>query len=140
MRSSFPAFHQLPQERKFCWWNPESRKICLWNPDSWALESAIQLRESGNPLRIAVQNPSSTDKDWNPVPRIWNPRRGIQNPRLSLIDLHGTRTSSNCFKRYPEVNFTWVIFYAIFTSVKRSQCYQVNTLPFPMSTDLSSWA
>ena len=46
----------------------------------WSLESRIQLKESGIPLTIAIQNPSSTDKDWNSVPRIHNPRRGIQNP------------------------------------------------------------
>ena len=40
--------------------NPE--KFCLWNPESWALESGIQLRESGIPLTIEIQNPSSTDK------------------------------------------------------------------------------
>ena len=37
-------------------------------PESWALESGIQLKESGIPLMIVVQNPSSKDKDWNPVP------------------------------------------------------------------------
>ena len=34
-------------------------------------------------LMIAIRNPNSTDKDWNPVPGIRNPRRAIQNPRLS---------------------------------------------------------
>ena len=48
-------------------------KICMWNPESWALESGIQLKESGIPLAIGIQNPSSTEKDWNPVPRIRNP-------------------------------------------------------------------
>ena len=32
---------------------------------------------------IRIQNSRSTDKAWNPVPRIQNPRRGIQNPRMS---------------------------------------------------------
>ena len=36
------------------------RKSCLWNPDTWALESRMQLMESG------IKNPSSTDKNWNP--------------------------------------------------------------------------
>ena len=44
--------------------------------------------ESGIPLTIGIQNPSSTDKDWNTVPGIWNPQRGIQNPSLSWIPLH----------------------------------------------------
>ena len=68
--------------------NPETRKICLWNPESRVLESGTQLMESGIPLTIGIQNPSSTDKDWNPVPGIWNPQRGIQNPSLSWIPLH----------------------------------------------------
>ena len=63
--------------------------FCLWNPESWALESGIQLKESGIPLTIGIQNPSSTDKDWNPVPSIRNPRCGIQNSSLSWILLHG---------------------------------------------------
>ena len=52
-------------------------KICLWNPESWTLESGIQL---GILLRIGIQNPSSTDKDWNQV-------TGIQNSRLSWLAL-----------------------------------------------------
>ena len=35
---------------------------------SWALESGIYLKESGIPLTIEIRNPSSKDKDWNPVP------------------------------------------------------------------------
>ena len=34
----------------------------MWNPESWALESGIQHKESGIPLTIVIQNPSSTDK------------------------------------------------------------------------------
>ena len=55
------------------------------NLESWVLESGIQLKESGIPLTIGIQNPSSTDKYWNPVPGIRNPWRGIQNPGLSWI-------------------------------------------------------
>ena len=40
---------------------------------------------------IGIQNPSSTDKDWNPVPGIRNPQRGIQNSRLSRIPLNGAK-------------------------------------------------
>ena len=61
--------------------DPESGKILL-------MESGIQLKESGIPLTIVIQNPSSTEKYWNPVPGIQNPQRGIQNPRLSEIPLH----------------------------------------------------
>ena len=60
---------------------PESGKILL-------MESGIQVKESGIPLTIVIQNPSSTDKYWNPVPRIRNPQCEIRNPRLSWIPLH----------------------------------------------------
>ena len=64
-------------------------KFCLRNPESLALESGIQRKESGIPLQtIGIRNPSSTEKDRNPVPEIQNPLRGIQNPRLSQIPLH----------------------------------------------------
>ena len=43
----------------------------LWNPE---------YSSSGITLTIGIQNPSSTDKDWNSVPRIRNPWRGIQRP------------------------------------------------------------
>ena len=79
----------------FCWWNPESRKILLIEAESWALESRIQLKVSGIPFTIGIQNPSSTDKDWNPVPGIRNPLHGIQNPRLSWIPWWGEFRSSS---------------------------------------------
>ena len=31
----------------------------------WNLESGLQLQESGSALTIGIQNPTSTDKDWN---------------------------------------------------------------------------
>ena len=52
-------------------WNPE---YSCRNPKSWALESGIQPKESGIPLTIEIQNPSSTDKNWNPVSGIRNPQ------------------------------------------------------------------
>ena len=67
----------------------------LWNHESWALESGIMVKESGiRPLKIGIQNPISTDKDWNPVPLFRNLRHGIQNPRLSWIPLHGASRSN----------------------------------------------
>ena len=53
------------------------------------LEIRLKLKESGIPLTIRIQNPSSTDKNWNPVPGIRNPQRAIQNPRLSWIPYIG---------------------------------------------------
>ena len=62
------------------WGNRNPWNFCLWNSESWALES----RNSGIPLTIGIQYPSSTDKDWNPVTGIRDPWRGIRDPRLFL--------------------------------------------------------
>lgn len=41
------------------------RNIFLWNPESQALESRIQLNESGIPKTIGIWNPvCSTDKEF----------------------------------------------------------------------------
>ena len=64
----------------------------IWNPGFWNPEYSSD-KESGIPLMIGIQNPSSNDKDWNPVPGIRNPRLGVQNPRLSCISLHGAKRS-----------------------------------------------
>ena len=48
----------------FCPWNWKHRKFCFWHPESWALGSEIQLKESGIPLTIEIQNPTFTEKDW----------------------------------------------------------------------------
>ena len=76
----------------------------MWNPPSGVLESGIQLKESGIlgfgirteqlnesgiSLTIGIQNPTSTDKDWNPVPGIRNPGCGSQSPRLFWIPYMG---------------------------------------------------
>ena len=65
-----------PHVRESGFWNPE--KFGLWNrPKSeknLLVESGMQLiKKSGIPLAIGIQNPSSTDKEWNPVPAIRNP-------------------------------------------------------------------
>ena len=45
------------------------REILPVESESWALESGIQLKESGIPLKIGIQDPLT--------------ETGIQNPRLS---------------------------------------------------------
>ena len=50
-----------PHLRETGFWNP--RNFCLWRPESWALECGKQRKESGIPLTIGIQNPSSTDKE-----------------------------------------------------------------------------
>ena len=37
----------------------EIRNFCLWNPQSWALQSGMQLKESGIPLTTRNPNASS---------------------------------------------------------------------------------
>ena len=73
------------------------KKFCFWHPESWALGSEVQLKESGIPLTIEIQNPTFTDKDWNRVPGIRNPLRGIQSPKLSWIPLHGAIDTHSLF-------------------------------------------
>ena len=51
---------------------------CAYGIRNLGLESGIQLKESGIPLTIGIQNPSSTDKYWNPV--TWNPESTVWNP------------------------------------------------------------
>ena len=43
---------------------PELGTLCMWNPESWALESAIQLKESRILLTIGLSNPSSIDNEF----------------------------------------------------------------------------
>ena len=59
------------------------------NPSSTDKKSGILYLEPGILIKIWIQNPSSTDTDWNPVTGIRDPLRGIQNPRLYWISLHG---------------------------------------------------
>ena len=76
-----------PRVRESWFWNPE--KFCVWNPKSeknLLVECGIQLKESGIPLAIGIQNPSSTDKEWNPVPAIRNPWRGTVLDSLTWGD------------------------------------------------------
>jgi len=54
----------------------------------FGIRNTLELKESGIPLTIKIQNPSSTDKETGF--RIENSRRGIQNPKLSWLPFHGT--------------------------------------------------
>ena len=70
----------------FFLWNQESGKILL--VESGILDVGI-WNTARVLLRIGIQTPSFTDKDWNLEAGIWNPRHGIQNLRLSWLPLHG---------------------------------------------------
>ena len=67
----------------------ESGFCNLGNFCVWIRSTAQGIRNTTNEKpTIGIQNPSSIEKDWNPVPGILNPQRGIQNPRPSWIPLH----------------------------------------------------
>ena len=88
----------FPNPGNFCFWNPESGKILLLESGILGFGIWKTAQGSRNPLRIGIQNPSSTDKDWNPVPGLQNPRSGIQDLRLSWIPLHRPKIRS----RHPD--------------------------------------
>ena len=82
-------------------WNPESMKFSLWNPKCWALESGIQLKGSGIRLTIEIQNPSSTDKEADPVSEICDPESMAWNHKsqTELDSLTGDHTAMQLIKR-----------------------------------------
>ena len=65
-------------------WNPESRFHRKdWNPESRFHRKRLKSRIQVPQKKIGIQNPGSTEKDWNPEPGMRKPRQGIHNPRLS---------------------------------------------------------
>ena len=57
--------------------------ILLWNPESWALESRIQVKESGIPFsNWNLESKFHWQRIQNRVPGIQNPRGGIKKPRM----------------------------------------------------------
>ena len=98
MLSSGPGLPHVQSVRESRFQNPGN--LCLLDPESWTFESGILLKESRIPLMIEIQNPSSTDKNWNPANETWNPYHGIQNPRLSWIPfIHGKHGSSTYLQK-----------------------------------------
>ena len=61
-------------------------------PKSWALESGIPLKESGIPLTIRIQNPSSTDKET----RIQYLESGIDSVESRIQDCLRFRYMGQC--------------------------------------------
>ena len=57
--------------------------ILLWNPESWALESQIQVKQSGIPFsNWNLESKFHWQRIQNQVPGIQNPRGGIKKPRM----------------------------------------------------------
>ena len=48
-------------------------KYSYWNPECWALESEIQVKESGVPVTIGIQNPRLESSTLNRESTAWNP-------------------------------------------------------------------
>ena len=71
-------------------------KSCLWNPESCVLESTIQLKECGIPITIGIQNPSSTEKYWNPVPE-----SEIHSVESRIQDFPGFLFMGRCYIMMP---------------------------------------
>ena len=114
------VFNPSPHVRESRFRNPGN--FCLWNLESWALESGIQLQESGIPMTVGIQNPSSTEKDlesitWNPESRIQDclgfPQIAVFNPfllyliymfLLHVFDRNPCKLARNLIKLSPERN------------------------------------
>ena len=64
--------------------------------------------ESGIPFTIGIQNPSSTDKYWNPVPQ-WNPESTAWNPESKTVPDSGNRELFACRIRNPRSDFPYGI-------------------------------
>ena len=73
--------------------------------ESWALESAMQLKDSGIPLSIGIQNPSSSDKESeihdveSTSKTVLNPLHGAKS-RFHLI-IVVDKSDYNCFIPLP---------------------------------------
>ena len=63
-------------------------KSCLWNPWFWALDSGVQLKESGILLTIWIQNPASTA--WNPQSKtvLDSPKYGVESEKALLSNTY----------------------------------------------------
>ena len=54
---------------------------------SWALESGIQFKESGIPLTIRIQNPSSTEKKKSGISLSWITLYGTTSIKLFMVEI-----------------------------------------------------
>ena len=80
--------HQVIIREIFACGIQNPRKFSLWNLESRALESEIQLKESGIPLRIGIQNQVQLSKTGIQYLESGIRSVGIQDPRLSWIPFH----------------------------------------------------
>ena len=79
------SFLFLPSLGNFCFLNADSGKRKFWkNAESWALESRIQLKESGIQVPL-TKNPEN--RTWNPESTAWNPESKTVLDFLTLGDI-----------------------------------------------------
>ena len=65
---------QIPKSEKFFAFGfRDPEKFRLSNQESWALESGIQLKESGIPLTTKFRWQRLESSTWNPESTAWNP-------------------------------------------------------------------
>ena len=98
----FAADRRKTSPHKEIWkafWNLES---VIWENFACGIRNTAQgIQNSGYDSR--TQNPSFTDKEWNPVPRIRNPWRAIQDKDYLGLPLGRKTTGTllrDCYTRY----------------------------------------
>ena len=101
----FAADRRKTSPHKKIWkafWNLES---VIWENFACGIRNTAQgIQKSAYDSRI--QNPSFTDKEWNPVPRIRNPWRGIQDKDYLGLPL-GWKTTGTLLPSYASTSWLW---------------------------------
>ena len=89
------------------------RKFCLWNPESWVLESGIQIKESGIPITIGIQNSTVLQKNTG----IQYLESGIHSVESRIQD---------CAGLFPYMGWRISIYNYIHTEIYSLKSYDVN--------------
>ena len=89
------------------------RKFCLWNPESWVLESGIQIKESGIPITIGIQNSTVLQKNTG----IQYLESGIHSVESRIQD---------CAGLFPYMGWRMSIYNYIHTEIYSLKSYDVN--------------
>ena len=94
-------------------WNP--RKFCFWNPESSVLESGIQIKESGIPITIGIQNSTVLQKNT-----------GIQYLESAIHSVESR--IQDCAGLFPYMGWRISIYNYIHTEIYSLKSYDVNFL------------
>ena len=89
------------------------RKFCLWNPESWVLESGIQIKESGIPITIGIQNSTVLQKNT-----------GIQHLESWIHSVESR--IQDCAGLFPYMGWRISIYNYIHTEIYSLKNYDVN--------------